>query len=375
MQQPSPVDLVTLAQARSWIFGQNPTATSDNATLQLLITSKSIDFLKRTGVGPQSSGIPASSPFNQAVTYTETYTGNGNDQIQLRNSPILSVSSVSILGNAVQSSTGPNNPGWFISDDGCFLGLRASTNQPIFGGYGLAGWSGIYSRGGPYSCNGWPKITDSIQVSYTAGYPAVPVAGELRTIPALPPTWAATAATTAGTTIFDGVNVQTCQSVVPSNGVGATGKTAPNWNTNPGGITGDGQVIWLNDGPPYALTTNHAPWQSDGGVVYFNGPHAGQALTAVTVAPSSQQYYLQGGGGYLFAAADAGLQVQISYSYAGTPTDIQEAILRWVNLIYKRRGWEGIRSLMQKDAGSTIYTGFEIDPSVQATIEHYRRRA
>jgi hypothetical protein len=95
----------------------------------------------------------------------------------------------------------------------------------------------------------------------------------------------------------------------------------------------------------------------------------------VSIAPGAGQYYALGFGSYLFNSSDAGKQVLMSYDAAGTPADIQETMLRWVNLIYKRRGWEGIRSLMQKDAGSTTYTSFEIDPSFEKTFRYYRRRA
>jgi hypothetical protein len=280
---------------------------------------------------------------------------------------------VTIFGNAVPQSTGPNSYGWFIESSGRFLGLRLGGS--LVGGsigYWGGGWAGL--RGGTQCRGGWPKEIDCIQVSYTAGFAANAVSNELQTIPPQPAAWQANHTYGNGALVFDGTNVQQCTIIAAGNATSAnSGATTPQWGTKPGVYTPDGAYIsWDCLGAPFTVTVNNLPWISDAGVLYFS---TGLPLAPFNTAPTVGQYYLAGNGVYLFSSADAGKQVQISYSAAGTPYDLQETVLRWVNLIYKRRGWEGIRSLMQKDAGSTIYTSFEIDPSFEKTFMYYRRRA
>lgn len=121
---------------------------------------------------------------------------------------------------------------------------------------------------------------------------------------------------------------------------------------------------------PYTVIPGQ-PWISDGGVKYFSN---GTAFTAVQTAPAQGQYYLNNGV-YLFAAADAGQQIQISYTAAGTPADIQNAVTRMIYLIYLRRSWEGLRSLAKPESGQTNYSAWEVDPSAQEVIDNYTRRA
>jgi hypothetical protein len=368
---PLQTDLITVQDAVAWIFGAGQNAGQNTGVLQTLISSLSVDFLRRTGRANQNGSVPSESPFNQAVAYSESYTGNGNDLLQIRNWPILSVSSVSVFGNAIPQSSAPTAWGWFVNDSGKFLALRGGPWATAIAGSWGGGWSGL--RGSSMGRAGWPKAVDCIQVAYTAGFAARPITGELQTVPVLPSAWAPAKPYGNGALIFDGTNVQMA-TVVAGNATSAvSGGSTPAWGATPGAVAPDGAYLaWTCQGAPYSLTVSQLPWLSDSGVAYFSN---GDPLTAVQTAPSAGQYCLLGGGSYLFASGDAGKQVLISYSASGTPPDIQEAMLRWVNLIYKRRGWEGIRSLMQKDAGSTIYTSFEIDPSIEKTIMYYRRRA
>lgn len=372
-QSPTALDLTTTEQAVAWIFGASQNVGQNTNVLQTLISSLSLDFLRRTGRANQNGAVPAQSPFNQAVAYSDSYTGNGNALLQMRNWPVLSVSSVTIFGNAVPESSGPNSYGWFIEASGQFLGLRLGGSLPSggLGGYWGGGWSGL--RGQSQSRGGWPKEIDCIQVSYIAGFAANAVSKELQTVPILPSAWQANHAYGSGALIFDGTNVQMCAIVAGTAQVANSGTPTPQWGAKVGVVTPDGAYLaWTNQGAPYTLTVNNVPWLSDGGVNYFS---SGNPLTAVLTSPTAGQYFVLGNGSYLFSATDAGSQIQVSYDAAGTPADVQESVLRWVNLIYKRRGWEGIRSLMQKDAGSTVYTSFEIDPSIEKTMRYYRRRA
>ena len=368
---PTNLDLTTVAEAVAWIFGASANVGQNTGVLQTLISSLSLDFLRRTGRAAQDGSVPALSPFNQAVDYVENYTGNGNELLQIRNWPIQSVASVSILGTLFPQSTGPLSYGWYIEHSGQFLGARMG---PLGVGYMGQVWSGLRGTlGGVAVRPGWPNVIDGITVSYSAGFAARAISAELQTIPVLPASWIASHGYGNGATIFDGTNVQVAQIISGNNPIVNAGSSTPSWNGTKGDATADGAFLsWTNLGPPYALTVSQLPWLSDSGVKYFSN---GSPLAVSAIAPTAGQYYLAGGGSYLFNAADAGKQVLISYSASGTPADIQETMLRWVNLIYKRRGWEGIRSLMQKDAGSTTYTSFEVDPSFAKVFNYYRRRA
>ena len=134
-------------------------------------------------------------------------------------------------------------------------------------------------------------------------------------------------------------------------------------------VTSELQTVPASPGP-YTVATTY-PWLADGGVKYFS---TGNPLTAVQVAPQQGQYYLDGST-YLFNSADAGQQLQISYTAAGTPADIELAVRRMVFLTYQRRGWEGLRSLAKPDSGQTTYSSWEVDPSVQEVISNYSRAA
>lgn len=134
-------------------------------------------------------------------------------------------------------------------------------------------------------------------------------------------------------------------------------------------ISNELQTIPASHGP-YTVLTSLA-WLADGGVKYFS---SGDPFTPVQVAPAQGQYYLNGST-YLFNAADAGQQIQISYTAAGTPPDIELAVRRMIYLIYQRRSWEGLRSLAKPDLGQTTYSSWEIDPSVKEVIDNYTRKA
>ena len=69
----SPIDLLSLPDAQKWVFGNNPSATQSNVVLQALITSLSLQFLRKTGRASQNGAVPSQSPFNQPVSYDEVY--------------------------------------------------------------------------------------------------------------------------------------------------------------------------------------------------------------------------------------------------------------------------------------------------------------
>ena len=118
---------------------------------------------------------------------------------------------------------------------------------------------------------------------------------------------------------------------------------------------------------------NVQPWFSDAGVKLFVG---GTSLTPVSSAPNSGQYYSEGAGVYLFNAAQAGQQVQISYTASGVPYDIELAARKMVAVNYKRRQWIDQRSqAMAQGAGTISFQSWEMPPEVKSVMDYYRRRA
>jgi hypothetical protein len=174
---PNPVDLTTIANVRSWLSsnGKPSSDVTDNGNIQSLITAVSIDFLRRTGRGPQNNAVPVQSPFCQAVVYSETYDGNGNDRLFLRNWPILSVASLSISGVAASQSTSAAMPGFQIDASG-----RSLSFQGAGGGAWLSGSRCLFGAG---AASRFARGVGNVQVTYTAGFAEQPVAGELQTIP------------------------------------------------------------------------------------------------------------------------------------------------------------------------------------------------
>src|ERR1035437_1573349 len=110
-------------------------------------------------------------------------------------------------------------------------------------------------------------------------------------------------------------------------------------------------------------------WIADGGVNFFIG---GAALVPAMISPTAGQYYAQGNGTYLFAAADAGKQVLINYTAAGTPADITLAVNQMVALNFKRRPWVGQKRIAMKDVGNTSYT-LVLDPEILRVVGYYKR--
>jgi hypothetical protein len=301
------VNLSTVQSAASWAGVTLPSPDPSNVAgnMALCLTAASVEFLRLTGRGPMNFSVPFNSPYAQPVDYVETYNGNGNAEIYLRNFPINTISSVTVSGQAIQASTGAGSAGYGIGNSGrSIVVLTGAGNAPdtfYTYPYGVGGWPRY----------GFPRGLSNIQVSYNAGF-ATQTLVDLDTIP------------TTGTPI---VQVQSL-------------------------LTG-------------------AAWLADEGVTYFVG---GGALTPSLTAPAVGQYYVQGNGFYLFNAGDAGKQVVISYTAAGTPSDIIQTVNQMVALNYKRRNWIGQRSVAMKDVGSTSYT-LLLDPEILRVVNYYKRRS
>jgi hypothetical protein len=125
---------------------------------------------------------------------------------------------------------------------------------------------------------------------------------------------------------------------------------------------------------PYTIQVANPNWRSDGGVNYFGGA----ALTPVSGAPSTGQYFVTPlgqnyAGQYLFAASDAGKQVQITYNFAGIPADIVGAVNEMVALRYAQRSTAGQDSQSIGDS-TTKFTKDDYTKHVWRVIKKYKQR-
>jgi len=131
----APDDLCTLAELKAWLPNQG---NNDDATLQSLISNASLQVLQYIDRPHILASVLGS--------LAESYDGNDSDRLLPRQFPILSVSSVSIDNVPVPQSTGPVAAG-FLWD----------SRRILLRGYRF--------------CRG----VQNVQLSYTAGYSAVPL--------------------------------------------------------------------------------------------------------------------------------------------------------------------------------------------------------
>lgn len=89
----------------------------------------------------------------------------------------------------------------------------------------------------------------------------------------------------------------------------------------------------------------------DAGATYAGG----QALAWVTANPAQGQYALDGTGGYIFSAADAGQAMVLNYGYV--PSDLASCALEWAADRYRYRERIGVTS---KSLGGQETTAFRI---------------
>lgn len=139
-------------------------------------------------------------------------------------------------------------------------------------------------------------------------------------------------------------------------------------------IAGELQAIPSPSGsPPQSIITVAQRWLSDAGVINFGN---GNPFTKVNLAPAQGQYFVIGGGLYLFNSADAGTQVLISYNVPGTPPDVELASRQMVAVNVKRRETidQKTRS-MGANAGATTYQDWMVPPEVLQVMQNYKRMA
>lgn len=143
-------DLCTLSDVKAWL-NVVPGNTANDAVLTRLITAAS-----------QAIKTWMARPLLQD-TYTETYDGTGINRLTLRNFPITAVSALTVNGLTVPPATSPVSFGYLFDQYGLFLvgGTAWPANIPQTPSI----WAGSY----------FPKASQNVTVTYTAGYVSVPV--------------------------------------------------------------------------------------------------------------------------------------------------------------------------------------------------------
>jgi hypothetical protein len=156
------------------VFSQSHAANSlvtgspDDLDISSTITATSAYFLWKTGRGTQGGAIPTASPFVTPQAFNENYDGNGNSRMYLRQTPIISVTSITANGIAVPASSGYPYYGYVIGDNKYIGIIGGSSNYPY--NYSV---SGSYRMFGA-SSGGFPRGMQNINVQYTAGFTGVP---------------------------------------------------------------------------------------------------------------------------------------------------------------------------------------------------------
>lgn len=173
---PAPTDLVTLKALKGWLntSGQAYPGTSDELLARLITAASRFvaSYLQRN---------------IQPKQYADVYNGTGQDQLFLRNRPVISVSSVVIGGTVTVPPSTPAPLGYgFVSDDtsvymvggaGCFP--RGYQNVAVTYRAGLQTTNPITvpATGGAFSVSGLtPPWNSDVGVAYTNGTALVRVA-------------------------------------------------------------------------------------------------------------------------------------------------------------------------------------------------------
>jgi hypothetical protein len=171
-------DLCTLSQVKSWLSanGTPSNQTTDDINIQIVISAAGTEWLWRTGRSNADQSLPPTSPLVEPTSFNEWYDGNGANRMFLRQTPIQTVSLLSINGQAIPQSSVFGAPGWVIHQDRKSLVIRSGGGASS-GTYTTAGWWGtpwyfIQNRAAPQNIN----------VQYTAGFAAEPVDIELACI-------------------------------------------------------------------------------------------------------------------------------------------------------------------------------------------------
>jgi uncharacterized phiE125 gp8 family phage protein len=96
-------DLVSIADVKAYLGGD--LQSNDDAVLSRLISAASAFFV-----------TACARPILQQ-TYSELYDGKGNGRLYLRNTPVVSVTSLSIDSITVPQATAPGQSGWRLNNN------------------------------------------------------------------------------------------------------------------------------------------------------------------------------------------------------------------------------------------------------------------
>lgn len=143
-------DFCTLSDVKAWL-NVVPGNTANDAVLTRLITAAS-----------QAIKTWTSRPLLQA-TYTETYNGTGINRLTLRNFPVTAVSSLTVDGLTIPPASSPVSFGYLFDEYGIYLVGGDSYSGTVPQTPNI--WAGSY----------FPRDSQNIVVTYTAGYATVPV--------------------------------------------------------------------------------------------------------------------------------------------------------------------------------------------------------
>jgi hypothetical protein len=150
--------------------------------------------------------------------------------------------------------------------------------------------------------------------------------------------------------------------------------------------TGNIQVQYTAGYPPIVITNEIdtiesntitlqvGAWVSDGGVLYYPSLNP---LTQVGNNPQAGEYAVQNGL-YVFATADNGKQIAVTYTVNRPPYDLEYAVRCIVAINYKRKGWQDqkSRAISAKDTVSTVsYRDWEFPPEYSSVFDFYSRLA
>jgi Phage gp6-like head-tail connector protein len=111
----------------------------------------------------------------------------------------------------------------------------------------------------------------------------------------------------------------------------------------------------------------YGQWACDHGVSYSTG----DALTKVAGTPSIGQYALGARGQYVFASADNGRSVEISYSYV--PAAVEQACIELVGERYRYRSRIGQTSQSMNGATTTSYSLKDMPDYIKLALQPFRR--
>lgn len=97
-------------------------------------------------------------------------------------------------------------------------------------------------------------------------------------------------------------------------------------------------------------------------------------FTLTTGVPTTGEYALNPDGTLVFAVADTGIPVLISYTQIGVPADIQKCVYEMVGWVYKNRDRIGIGSQRFADNLSNSFKTTPFSDMSKLTIQRYTRK-